>query len=292
MTWIGGVWPLVSLVAMATLSSVALGDTHAADCPEADGGAWRFVCETDPLTDEVIYSAMLASGDAGPETVLRLSCDGGGYDVAIGGLADLEGRDVEVGYRFDRREPRFERWRITADGAATGEPDSIAAIVAGLRGAERRMVLRVGRLDPVFFDPTGAESVMATLAQRCGPPAGGETREDGAGDSSGTTFSAPTFPIVIRRDQAREEAAAAVLAQMREHWRRPEGISEGLSAELRVRVANDGTVLRSQVVRGSGSAAFDRNAERAVIEASPLRLPADPRPDAQFRNIRLTFAPE
>lgn len=287
------------LVAVAGLAAVATGHAQSDEsatseyrCPPLTVGAWRLECESDPLTDELIHSARLAAQNREAQASMRLSCDPGGYDVAIDGLPELEGVEVEVGYRFDRREPRFERWNVDDRSVRSGDSDTVRVIAEGLRNAERRLVVRVGALDPVFFDPAGAGTVLDAMAERCGFAPGGAADEDVSGQSAPGSLAAPSFPIVIHRDEARDEAASSVLEQMQAHWRRPEGIPDGLSAELRVRVAGDGTVLRAQVVRSSGHAAFDRNAERAVIEASPLQLGADPRPGAQFRTVRLTFSPD
>jgi len=49
-------------------------------------------------------------------------------------------------------------------------------------------------------------------------------------------------------------------------------------------------VLEARVVRSSGDPAFDRQAERAVLKASPL--PTDARVFDKMRTIRFVFAPE
>jgi colicin import membrane protein len=73
-------------------------------------------------------------------------------------------------------------------------------------------------------------------------------------------------------------------------WLRPMGVGDGLSCTLRIRMAAGGSVIAAQVVRGSGSSAFDRSAEAAVRKADPLPVPSG-RLFEKMRTIDLEFAP-
>lgn len=66
----------------------------------------------------------------------------------------------------------------------------------------------------------------------------------------------------------------------------------GLRCELLVRMAPGGDVLDARVVRSSGSATFDRQAEIAVRKASPLPVPEEPRLFQQMREIQFVFEPK
>jgi colicin import membrane protein len=73
-------------------------------------------------------------------------------------------------------------------------------------------------------------------------------------------------------------------------WLRPMGVGDGLSCTLRIRMAAGGSVIAAQVVRSSGSSAFDRSAEAAVRKADPLPVPSG-RLFEKFRDIYFEFAP-
>ncbi len=66
----------------------------------------------------------------------------------------------------------------------------------------------------------------------------------------------------------------------------------GLSCELLVTMVPGGDVVDAKVIRSSGNAVFDRQAEIAVRKASPLPVPDDPRLFRQLREIQFVFEPE
>ncbi|MGH8512213.1 MAG: cell envelope integrity protein TolA, partial [Gammaproteobacteria bacterium] len=66
----------------------------------------------------------------------------------------------------------------------------------------------------------------------------------------------------------------------------------GLSCELLVKMVPGGDVVDAKVIRSSGNAVFDRQAEIAVRKASPLPVPDDPRLFRQLREIQFVFEPE
>lgn len=74
---------------------------------------------------------------------------------------------------------------------------------------------------------------------------------------------------------------AAAKRKLGRAWRGRElGIAKGLSCRVRLTVRGDGSVIGVRMVRGSGSAAFDRSVIEAVRNASPLPPP----PSAEMRN--------
>ncbi|MCI0590788.1 MAG: cell envelope integrity protein TolA [Gammaproteobacteria bacterium] len=66
---------------------------------------------------------------------------------------------------------------------------------------------------------------------------------------------------------------------------------KGLSCELFVRMIPGGDVVEAKVIKSSGNAIFDRQAEIAVMKASPLPVPEDPRVFERMRDIRFEFEP-
>lgn len=66
---------------------------------------------------------------------------------------------------------------------------------------------------------------------------------------------------------------------------------DGLSCTLRITLIPGGEVAGVEIIRSSGDATFDRQAENAVRKAAPLPVPADPRLFRQMRSIQFVFDP-
>lgn len=88
-------------------------------------------------------------------------------------------------------------------------------------------------------------------------------------------------------------AMAQYIAMIRQHverrWRRPLSANEGLECEVRVAQTPAGVVLSVQVTRCNGDAAVKQSIETAVLGASPLPPPPDPR--LFDRNLVFIFKP-
>jgi colicin import membrane protein len=69
------------------------------------------------------------------------------------------------------------------------------------------------------------------------------------------------------------------------------GLPPGLSCVLFIRMVPGGEVVEARIEKSSGNDVFDRRAEAAVFQASPLPAPEDQRVFEKMRQIRLTFAP-
>lgn len=107
----------------------------------------------------------------------------------------------------------------------------------------------------------------------------------------------------LARQMAEEESLAAVagspaaaeyrdlIAQkVRRNWNQPPSARAGDSCEVRVQQIPGGEVTSAVASRCTGDAAFARSVEAAVLRASPLPLPSDPR--LFDRNLLFTFKPE
>ncbi len=66
---------------------------------------------------------------------------------------------------------------------------------------------------------------------------------------------------------------------------------KGLSCTLLVQMIPGGDVVDAKVIESSGSAVFDRQAEIAVMKASPLPVPEDPRVFEKMRKLKFDFEP-
>lgn len=78
-------------------------------------------------------------------------------------------------------------------------------------------------------------------------------------------------------DQARAEWVHLMAQRISMKWLRPPGVPLGLRVKLRIEIAETGEVKRVEVAETSGNETFDTSARFAVLKASPLPLPSDPR---------------
>jgi TonB family protein len=95
--------------------------------------------------------------------------------------------------------------------------------------------------------------------------------------------------------QQQEQIARSIQAirlKINRSWIRPMTTKHGLKCRVRVRLMSDGTVIEAEVIASSGDKAFDTSAQNAVIQASPLPVPADKDVfDRNFRSFTFTFDP-
>ncbi len=89
----------------------------------------------------------------------------------------------------------------------------------------------------------------------------------------------------------RDRITAAIKRKVEGAWIRPPGSGRGLEAQVRVRLARNGSVLLVQVIKSSGNLAFDRSVEAAVYKADPLPMPESPRLIEEFRDFTFIFRP-
>ncbi len=85
---------------------------------------------------------------------------------------------------------------------------------------------------------------------------------------------------------------ALIQQAISEHWVIPPGADRKASSTLKIRLAQDGTVLDVSIVRSSGDPALDYSARAAVFKASPLPVPRDATAFATFREFQLKAKPE
>lgn len=83
---------------------------------------------------------------------------------------------------------------------------------------------------------------------------------------------------------------AAIMRQVSSNFVAP-NIGAGLKCTLLVRMIPGGQVVDAKVVKSSGNATFDRQAELAVRKASPLPVPDEPRLFQQMKEIQFEFDP-
>jgi len=98
----------------------------------------------------------------------------------------------------------------------------------------------------------------------------------------------------LKREQDREvdKYVEIIRQQVTRNWLRPSNARQGMSCEVTVRLMPGGDVLDAHVTRSSGDPIFDSSVERAVLRASPLKLPPDTALFERFRNLKFIFSPD
>lgn len=95
--------------------------------------------------------------------------------------------------------------------------------------------------------------------------------------------AATATQVVRYRDQIRNKIRRNIVM--------PPDVPESATAEFRVTLLPDGSVLEVRLLKSSGNAAYDNAAERAIYKAQPLPLPPDEGLKKMFRELRLTIRP-
>ena len=96
----------------------------------------------------------------------------------------------------------------------------------------------------------------------------------------------PVNPDSSRASNRESLYGGLVKARIKENWRFP-GIDDttALRTEVELQINSDGEIVKSRLVRSSGSPAFDRSVKKAIAETKRL-----PRPyNTRLRKIVITF---
>ena len=97
----------------------------------------------------------------------------------------------------------------------------------------------------------------------------------------------------VAQQSEAEQTKLAIKQKVNRSWIRPVSTTAGLKCTIRVRLLSDGTVMDAEVISSSGNEDFDRSAENAVNQASPLPVPKDKELFArEFRSFQFLFNPK
>ncbi|MBU0744447.1 MAG: cell envelope integrity protein TolA [Gammaproteobacteria bacterium] len=91
---------------------------------------------------------------------------------------------------------------------------------------------------------------------------------------------------------AMDKHKAMIIQSISSNWIVPEGVVSGDFCQLLINVAPGGLVLDVKLIGSSGNLVLDRSSQAAVLKASPLPVPDDPKLFDEMRAIKLTFRPE
>ena len=79
--------------------------------------------------------------------------------------------------------------------------------------------------------------------------------------------------------------------KVNKEWANPSEIAS-VVVTISVKVTRSGEVISTKMVRGSGDVIYDRSTEVAVLKASPLPIPDDPRCYEIIKEFEFDFLPE
>lgn len=128
------------------------GQADSASDEEAkpDTGAWEFWVESDPITDEQVFFAVLEAqsgqNEFGAKPTLFLRRTGGTDEVFVTWSDYFADERVKVTHRVGSSDPVTRSWGVSTDNTATFYPGDATAFVKELAGAER-LVLRTTPYD-------------------------------------------------------------------------------------------------------------------------------------------------
>lgn len=83
--------------------------------------------------------------------------------------------------------------------------------------------------------------------------------------------------------------AQQLAAYMRPYWTRPEGLPDNIRCQVEITLLPSGAVANVRVLKSSGNPSFDQSVTSAVLRASPLPLPSDPK--AFVRILQPIYSP-
>jgi colicin import membrane protein len=100
----------------------------------------------------------------------------------------------------------------------------------------------------------------------------------------------------IRQDQQTaaknnlvDEYEAKIKAKIRRNIVLPPNVEKDARAEFLVTLLPGGAVLKAELTKSSGNAAYDNAWERAILKSAPLPLPPDAQLFSKFRNLHMSF---
>lgn len=97
---------------------------------------------------------------------------------------------------------------------------------------------------------------------------------------------------VAARGSVVGEYKGKIERKIRKAVRNPPGVADDAHAEFLVTLLPDGSVLKAELKKSSGNAAYDNAVEHAIWKSVPLPLPPDVQLFSEFREILMTFKPE
>ena len=132
-----------------------------------------------------------------------------------------------------------------------------------------------------------------TPARRAGAPTMAVTQsiQFQLGGGGHSEESKSTADIEREAGSALGALVSAIEKKVRNNWSLP-GEFTGLAVTISVKVTRTGEVTLAQVVRSSGNSLFDKSAVTALMKASPLPFPEEPRYYEFIKEFHFVFRPQ
>lgn len=89
-----------------------------------------------------------------------------------------------------------------------------------------------------------------------------------------------------------DEYKAKIITKIRRNIVQQADVPDSISTEFIVTLLPGGAVLKAELAKSSGNAAYDSAVERAILKSTPLPLPPDVQLFNEFRELHMTFKPE
>lgn len=151
---------------------------------------------------------------------------------------------------------------------------------------------------PVENKPEKAQPAPRTAAAKSKPEAK-QAAVQNANAHAADQQTAQQQAGLSRQDQLDAENGKVVdefKAKIHDRIRRnvvdPPGVAKDARAEFMVTLLPGGAVLKADLVKSSGNAAYDSAVERAILKSDPLPVPPDVQLFNRFRQLDLVFRPE
>ena len=103
----------------------------------------------------------------------------------------------------------------------------------------------------------------------------------------------------MQHEQNRQGAYSAlqglvgrITQQVTRNWIKPANVTPGLKATIAVRLTRNGEVISATMSESSGDQRFDDSIVRAVLKASPLPVPRDPKYYEFISTFNFLFDPD
>ncbi len=98
--------------------------------------------------------------------------------------------------------------------------------------------------------------------------------------------------LAMAKGRLVDEYTAKITAKIRSKIVEPPDVAQDAHAEFLVTLLPGGAVLKAELKKSSGNAAYDNAVERAIFKSDPLPLPPDVQLFSRFRELDLTFKPD
>lgn len=275
------------------------------------GATWKYTSSSDELTDEVTTSALAFdfSYKYSYDFTIGFQCTNNKvrFIVGVDTLIEVKGDEFNFSYRVDKRPANSLRMNVYSNDNQGGYTINHAKTVAENILGGNSIFVRVITWNNDYLETTirldGSDAVIKKVFNDCGvelirlkPAISAEESQAAAREKAKTEATRERKREGGRQDlseagTALQLASGAIQAAIRSNWIEPPISTTGLEALIRINVNPGGEVTSAQVVKSSGNSLFDRSAEIAVLKASPIPIPNNPKYYQFIKEFNINFRP-